>query len=151
MFMNKVTMQKYVLGFMTDGNGNIAFIIKNKPEWQKGFKNGIGGKIEEGETSLEAMIREFQEETSVLTTKGEWANYAKMTNSKFEIDVFLGIIDEERFDQIMTNTDEVVVKHSINYTLDFPEEFIDNIPWLLMMIMDQAALRGPIVVQYPEF
>lgn len=39
------------------------FIIKEKPDWQKGRLNLPGGKIEQGETPVEAALREVQEET----------------------------------------------------------------------------------------
>lgn len=57
-------MTEYVLGFLfRECQPLVALITKNKPEWQKNKKNGIEGKIEPNETPLEAMRREFQEET----------------------------------------------------------------------------------------
>jgi len=71
---------KYVCGFMFDNNyQNVALIRKNKPEWQKGFLNGIGGKIEFGETIEDAMIREFKEETGFDTSYDEWFPFAEIT------------------------------------------------------------------------
>ena len=54
---------KYVVGFiLSNDKQNILLIRKNRPEWQKGFLNGIGGKIEKDEIPLEAIIRECYEE-----------------------------------------------------------------------------------------
>ena len=40
----------YVLGFAFSKSGQMVLLIwKNKPEWQRGKMNGIGGKIELGE------------------------------------------------------------------------------------------------------
>jgi 8-oxo-dGTP diphosphatase len=56
-------MKHYVLGLVFDANANQLLLIeKLRPEWQAGRWNGIGGKIEEGETPLEAMQRESTEE-----------------------------------------------------------------------------------------
>ena len=55
---------KYVAGFMySEDEQQVALIKKIKPDWQKGLLNGIGGKIEKGENPMDAMIREFKEET----------------------------------------------------------------------------------------
>ena len=54
---------QYEVGFeFTASNDLVLLIRKNRPEWQKGKLNGIGGHIKVGETPLEAMRREFEEE-----------------------------------------------------------------------------------------
>lgn len=40
-------------------------ILKNRPEWQAGRWNGIGGKIEPGEWPIDAMCRETKQETGL--------------------------------------------------------------------------------------
>jgi len=41
----------YVAGFMFSPDlENVVLIEKQKPEWQKGKYNAVGGKIEDGET-----------------------------------------------------------------------------------------------------
>jgi len=57
-------MKHYVMGFIFNETGDKVLLMrKNKPEWQAGRWNGIGGKIKEDEFSLEAMRRECEEET----------------------------------------------------------------------------------------
>jgi 8-oxo-dGTP diphosphatase len=147
--------KEYVLGFATSEGeksyGEVVFIKKTKPEWQAGLKNGVGGKIEEGETSIQAMVREFEEETSVKTESSQWKSYCTLENSQFIIYVFMGLISDEQMDAVKTTTDEEVSKHTYYYVMGHIEEFIDNIPWILHMIFDNALLRGNIQVIYPEF
>lgn len=73
-------MMRYVLGFAFTANGRVALIQKQKPAWQAGRWNGIGGKIEEGESPVQAMAREFREETGVDIPTSRWRLAGKMTN-----------------------------------------------------------------------
>lgn len=55
---------RYVLGLLfSEDASRVLLVWKNRPAWQNGKLNGIGGKIEPGETPLQAMDREFVEET----------------------------------------------------------------------------------------
>jgi 8-oxo-dGTP pyrophosphatase MutT (NUDIX family) len=57
-------VRRYVLGFVFDyGFHHVLLICKTSPEWQAGRLNGLGGKIEPGESPLQAMDRELREET----------------------------------------------------------------------------------------
>lgn len=59
---------EYVLGFMFNlAESKVLLVWKNRPAWQAGKLNGVGGKIEEGETPIQAMNREFAEETGFVS------------------------------------------------------------------------------------
>ena len=58
-------MNRYVLGFAVTPDRKILLVEKLRPKWQAGRLNGIGGKIEEGETSIAAMRREASEEAGL--------------------------------------------------------------------------------------
>ncbi len=46
-------MKGYVLGFAFDEDYEwVALIKKNRPQWQAGKLNGVGGKIEPNETEV---------------------------------------------------------------------------------------------------
>jgi 8-oxo-dGTP diphosphatase len=63
-------IQNYVVGFLFDPTlSRVVLIRKEKPAWQKGLLNGVGGKVELNESFEEAMAREFAEET------GEWVSH----------------------------------------------------------------------------
>lgn len=62
--------QRYVLGVLLDRDEKHVLVIwKNRPAWQAGKLNCIGGKIEENELPIVAMQREFLEETNYDGTK----------------------------------------------------------------------------------
>lgn len=69
----------YVCGFAyadvarpTPAFTEVLLLRKFSPVWQKGKYNGVGGKIESGETIHVAMAREFVEETGVQTDARSW-------------------------------------------------------------------------------
>lgn len=74
-------MTEYVAGFhFRPLHRTVTLVRKNKPEWQAGKLNAVGGKVEPGESPLEAMRREFKEEAGLLildwklllTLSGDW-------------------------------------------------------------------------------
>lgn len=73
-------MKHYVLGFAFSADKKeIILIEKQKPDWQKGKLNGVGGKVEEYDFDESfAMVREFKEETGVNTTVIDWHKYGEM-------------------------------------------------------------------------
>jgi len=75
------SIQRYVLGFMFNEEiTEVALIRKNRPVWQAGHLNGIGGHVEPGEAPDIAMAREFLEETGAITSLGDWIKFAQMGN-----------------------------------------------------------------------
>lgn len=69
-------MTDYVAGFLIDEEKeHVLLIQKNRPTWQAGKLNAIGGHIENGEDPQEAMHREFEEETGI-TFKTDWTDLA---------------------------------------------------------------------------
>lgn len=110
-------MNRYVVGFLFDDNmTQVCMIKKSRPVWQNGLLNGIGGKIDERETPLEAMIREFREETGVDTTARTWSHVCTLRFPYAEIEVYAGK-NSEYFEVADTNTDEEIVKQSMSEVL----------------------------------
>lgn len=100
-------MIRYVLGFAFDVNGRLALIKKNKPKWQEGKWNGIGGKLEATDHSTaHAMSREFAEETSVQIPHDQWRKVGEMIKEDWIVDVFT--VKHEDVQLVRTVTDEEV-------------------------------------------
>lgn len=79
-------MKEYVLGFLfSEDRSHVGLVLKDRPEWQKGCLNGIGGKIEPEESAYQAMVREFEEETGVSIK--QWDLFADMS---FQNDILGG-------------------------------------------------------------
>lgn len=59
---------QYVVIFprVVNYGSKILLVEKDRPDWQKGRLNLVGGKIEKGETPEQAALRELQEESGLL-------------------------------------------------------------------------------------
>jgi len=64
----KVSKQltEYVIVHARHPDGKLLLVLKDRPAWQKGRLNLVGGKVEPGETCLHAAMREFHEETGMM-------------------------------------------------------------------------------------
>lgn len=123
---------KYVVGFMFNENEtDVLLIKKNKPAWQKGKMNGVGGKIEKGEYAMDAMHREFKEETGI--DFDQWKYIVTMSGDDWECHVFTGSSDDV-FD-FKQMEDEVLHLIPLREFDDF--DLISNLYWLVPMCLDK--------------
>lgn len=98
-------MKRYVVGLITDGK-NFLLIKKERPEWQKGTYNGIGGKVEDGELDYEAMKRESIEECGIESD--DWMLFSSHKQKDFSLSYWYLIITKEELLNFKSLTDEKV-------------------------------------------
>jgi 8-oxo-dGTP pyrophosphatase MutT (NUDIX family) len=146
----------YVVGFFTSPDlAKVVLVRKQRPAWQAGKLNGVGGKIEIPSDPREdspkedivweapkiAMAREFEEETGVLIDWRRWHCFdvenffhpkERQTNKVY---FFFCIGDEEELAKVKTMTDEEIVILDTQEIGDNPDKFIFNIPYLWIKIM----------------
>ena len=127
---------RYCCGALYDTTLNLVVLIrKETPEFQKGYFNLVGGKLEAGETPLDAMVREFREEANLTIT--DWKQFCVFSGSDFEITYFYSTIDAEKFVDIKSLTQEQVVIWSISkgqHTLPL----MANLDWAIPMSLNFA-------------
>lgn len=125
--------KQYVAGFLfSEDYAHVVLIEKNKPEWQKGKMNGVGGKIEEGETPEQAMRREFFEEAGLDVPS--WTLFCNLNWRGGCVHFFRAIGDVNR---VYTVTDEVIRRIPVEHLAIF--KIIPNLLWLIPMAMDRHA------------
>lgn len=108
---------QYVLGFaFNPEQSRVALIKKNRPEWQAGILNGIGGHIEPGEEPHDAMVREFREEAGVYVPREYWAKMGAMTVEGGQpcVHVFCTSMTSRAWANLHSCTDETVMLIHLN-------------------------------------
>lgn len=136
----------YVLGLaFNEDKTKIVLMKKARPSWQAGKLNGVGGKIEVGEIPLAAMVREFQEETGVVTAPGWWKESGVLQGDIFKIHVFCCFNDSVMDSK--TATDEEVVVSDISLDA-LARKGVSNLAWITAMLMDPDQKRFEFEVGY---
>lgn len=135
-------MDTYVAGFMFSPSGQqVVLIRKNRPDWQKGRLNAVGGHIERGEQPHDAMVREFLEETGV--THLAWRPLAVIDGARFRLHVFFTMSTD--ITKVKTVTDEVI------NTVFVPElrmhNRLENLDWLIALARDPST-RKPVYCEW---
>ena len=139
---------KYVLGFIFClEKRQVLLIRKNKPAFQKGFHNGIGGKVEAEEYSRQAMVRECREECGLSTKEIEWILFCEMDceqstdniSSWWHIDCFFCNVSHERFRNLISTTDEVITIWSLMHIHTMNKTLLGNTAWLIAMALDKLS------------
>lgn len=122
---------EYVVGFAFSSDfSQVALIRKAKPAWQAGLLNGIGGKIEPGETPDDAMVREFFEETGVATVPWDWKQVVVIRGDNSVVHFFTSIQD---ITKCKTMEKEPVEIHP---TYPLPVDTVPNVQWTLPLALD---------------
>lgn len=126
-------MIAYVTGFMFSmDKKRVALIVKRHPAWQRGKLNGIGGKIEAGESPDEAMAREFCEEAGVSTQASDWQKFCILTcPGQSRVDFFFTFSDAVH--DVRTMEQEEVLLCDVAH---LPEHILPNLAWLIPMVLD---------------
>lgn len=127
---------EYVAGFLFSTDlTRVVLIEKLLPVNQRGLLNAVGGKIEKDEDPLDAMRREFKEETNlavdawfpVCILRGQWGR------------VFFYYATRDYPERVESVTDEPVAVYSVGELET--DQVLPNVPWLLEMALSRATGR----------
>lgn len=121
----------YVVGYMFSPDfSKVVLIRKNRPTWQCGLLNGVGGKVEKNEDPISAMGREFFEETGVRHT--EWKTICTLDFPEARVWFFWTV--SPAFDKVKTQTDESVDIHVVRELQDYTD-MVHNAHWIISMAL----------------
>ena len=134
-------MQTYVVGFIfSPDHAHIVLVLKNRPVWQAGRFNGVGGKIEAGETAAAAMARECFEETGLSLGADQWQHKAQITDSEtYRVDCFMTISPDIFSARRQERESEEIRILSVGDITTDVHPVIDNLKWLIPLCLDDRV------------
>jgi len=134
-------MKRYVLGFFfSEDRQLVALIRKNRPAYQAGQFNGLGGHIEPTDASpTDAMRREFMEEAGVdIQSWQECFSFLYDQNALIIVYRAFGNVLSVR-----TVTDEQVEVHDVR---ELPDNLLASCRFLIPMVLEDRLLNGRIIL-----
>lgn len=131
-------MNKLVVGFLFSPDEKYVVLIKkNRPKWQEGKYNGVGGHMNSNdETALQAMIRKFKEETGLEII--DWKSFAEGYNvddNNTRVDFF--VAKSEFYDTVTSKEDEhvsIIARRDLSFL-----PLIYNLNWLILLALDKQT------------
>ena len=137
-------MKKIVVIFLfTKDYKKVLMVKRNKPPY-KNCWNGIGGKIEENETEIQATIRECYEETEIkLDNPKLFITYiypeTNQMNKGTNLSVLYDFIDEV---QVKSNYEGIYEWKDINFALDFNNKELAGLANISQFIKEIFDIEG---------
>lgn len=137
-------MKKFVVIFLfTKDYRKVLMVKRNKPPY-KDCWNGIGGKIEENETEIQATIRECFEETGIkLDNPKLFITYiypeTNQMNKGTNLSVLYDFIDEV---QVKSNYEGIYEWKDINFALDFNNKELAGLANISQFIKEIFDIEG---------
>lgn len=148
-------MTLYSLGFAFNSDGTkLVVITKNRPKWQAGRWNGVGGHVEKGESPKQCVVREFEEETGVRIEEWQWKNltvFGGVDARGEEFSVFAFSAFSDKIYDAVTKTDEPVSIVDVDLN-EIRKNGISNLTWLIGLALDadQSRIIMHVTYQPPE-
>lgn len=124
-------MRRYTVTFLFSPEFELVWLItKQKPDWQKGCLNGIGGKIEDNESPIQCAVRELKEESGITISESELTGVGMMEgknndDSDFQVFIFTGTTTE------VLKTQEIEEVDLYRVDTISMQKCIENVPMLI--------------------
>lgn len=137
-------MKKFVVIFLFTKDYKKVLMVKRNKLPYKNCWNGIGGKIEENETEIQATIRECYEETEIkLDNPKLFITYiypeTNQMNKGTNLSVLYDFIDEV---QVKSNYEGIYEWKDINFALDFNNKELAGLANISQFIKEIFDIEG---------
>jgi 8-oxo-dGTP diphosphatase len=131
---------------ISEDRKRVLLIRKNRPKWQEGKLNGIGGLFEEQKDLgvqfgvvtppiVNCTIREFREEASLLIKPEKIKQRGEMRGCNWTVSVYLYYMDLQEESSVQGLTDEKLEWVNIHDLPNSPD-VVPNLKWLVNACLD---------------
>ncbi len=128
---------RYVCGFaFTPSLRSLLLVRKTRPDWQAGLLNGVGGKIDEGESNIDAMWREWCEETGLPNP--HWERLCNLDHCGNHIGFYWGV---SKFIVDHPRTNDVGESLLLVDPRNIPRSSIPGLHWLIPLALDTETCK----------
>lgn len=130
-----------VVGLVFDPSRNfVAMILKKTgPACVVGNWNGIGGKMDPGESPLAAMVREFKEETGLHLPGAMWTQFATGEADNYDLHFFWA--ETPDIHDVRTVEKEIVRVWHVD-DLMRERNVMHNMRWMVPFIQDRESCQN---------
>lgn len=132
-----MSKKEYTLAHIFDPSlSKVLLIHKNRPEWQAGKMNGIGGKLEVGETTFEGISREVWEETGLRIPITKWQHVIDLEAKDWVVHIFTTTYKD--LSKAISKTDEEVEVCNVS---SLPSSIVPNLAWEIPICKDALSTQ----------
>lgn len=134
---------RYASCLLIDHDMKRALLIrKNRPEFQKGRLNIVGGGMELGEFPALTALRETGEEVGIELNLLELTLFCTLinVNDRWRVDFYKTVCDIDKYQQLTDEVPEVIDLDNI------PDDVLYNLKWLIPMALDNAKCMATVYV-----
>lgn len=107
----------------------------------RGRWNGVGGKIEEGETAAQAMEREAFEETGLVIAQDQWTNIITLRAEDWEVDFYFHVLLDKIFEGHIAKGSNGVSSRAFRTQAIATSDVVFNLNWLIPLCMDENIIK----------
>ncbi len=129
-------MIQATLAFVFDKKlSQVLLIKKEKPVVHAGLLNGLGGKLETGESHLECVMREIEEEAGLKIAAGKWQRVGDLFWENWNVSIWTCVIDVPK--------NHTFPDQNVNWyaASPVPKNSIENLEWLIPLSVDVNKKR----------
>jgi 8-oxo-dGTP diphosphatase len=124
-------VRAYVLALLfTPDRQQVVLVHKNRPAWQAGRVNALGGKIAPGENPREAARREVREEAGADVP--DWDEFLVWDDAQYRMHALRAFSDAALEARTVEDQDVFLADAGA-----LPPNVIDNLRWLVPLALDR--------------